>query len=76
MNEQVRQIVDSVRFTRELPYPNQDAIFQRVAELLILECAKICKDTAEKQFNPLFNRESDGAMTCFNKIKQHFGIEE
>jgi hypothetical protein len=75
MNRRIREIVDTVRFTSELPYPDQDVIFQRVAELLVLECAQICKHTAEKQFNPLFNRESDGAMVCFRSIKEHFGIE-
>lgn len=48
----------------------------RFAELLVRECATICKDTAEKQFNPLYSRESDGATVCYKKIVQHFGVEE
>jgi hypothetical protein len=49
---------------------------QKFAELIAKECATICKDTAEKQFSPLFSRESDGAEVCYKKIKQHFGVEE
>lgn len=43
---------------------------QKFAELIIQECAQICKDTAEKQFNPLFSRESDGAQVCHAKVKE------
>jgi hypothetical protein len=75
MNEQIREIVDAVRFTREIPYPGQDEIFQRVAELIILECAKICEHTADKQLNSMFRRESDGAIACSYAIKEHFGIK-
>ena len=48
----------------------------KFAELIVRECATICKDTAEKQFNPLFSRESDGADVCYRKIKEHFGVTE
>lgn len=48
----------------------------KFAELIVRECTDICKDTAEKQFNPLFSRESDGADVCSRKIKEHFGVTE
>lgn len=47
----------------------------KFAELIVRECAAICKDTAEKQFSPLYSRESDGAMVCYKKVKEHFGVE-
>ena len=54
----------------------QTTYSEKFAELIVRECADICKDTAEKQFNPLFSRESDGADVCYRKIKEHFGVEE
>lgn len=46
------------------------------SKLIVDKCAEICLDTAEKQFNPLFNRESDGARVCYNKIKDHFDLDK
>jgi len=52
-----------------------DSEFKQFVNQLVSECAKVCKDTAENQFNPLFSRESDGAMVCYRKIKEHFGVD-
>ena len=49
---------------------------EKFAELIVNECATICKDTAEKQFSPLFSRESDGADVCYRKIREYFGVKE
>ena len=50
---------------------------QKFAELIIKECTTICKDTAEKHYNPvLYRHESIAAFTCHRKIKEHFGVEE
>lgn len=81
MNERIRQLaVEANLITHKVPnglaHLHTEKDLEKFAELLIKKCAGICKDTAEKEFSPLYNRESDGATACYKKIKQHFGVSE
>jgi hypothetical protein len=49
---------------------------EHFSSLIVRECATICKETAEVQFSPLYQRESDGADVCYRKIKERFGLDE
>ena len=51
-----------------------DAFSQKFAELIVLECAKVCDDLdiddwGDKSFD-------DGTYYCSRAIKQHFGVEK
>lgn len=80
MNERIQQLIvdtDNGQLRNGKLYPHigsrKKEDWQRFAEALIRDCAKICLETAEKEFSELFSRESDGARVCYEKIKQHFG---
>ena len=85
MNEKIRELVYQSDFIGKKINgdewrwgyidPELNSKLEKFAELIVQECATICKDTAEKQFSPLYNRESDGAAVCYKKIKEHFGVE-
>jgi hypothetical protein len=74
MNERIKELAEQATTTEKDGFQYFDKA--KFAELIVLECATICKDTAEKQFNPLYNRESDGATVCYKKIRDYFGIEQ
>ena len=81
MNDRIQQLLLQVASrTGEdgeyLPSLHTPEDIERFAQLIVRECSTICKDTAEKQFSPLYSRESDGATICYKKIKEHFGVEE
>ena len=75
MNERIKEIGKRIGII-DLGNRFYSPDFEVFAELIIKECANICKDTAENQFNPLYSRESDGATVCYKKIKEHFGIDK
>jgi hypothetical protein len=80
MNEQIRQLAEQaaevVFSSPSTSCTTKQINLEKFAQLIVQECAEICKDTAENQFNPLFNRESDGATVCQKRIMHKFGIEE
>jgi hypothetical protein len=78
MNERIEKLaIECTIYTYgvngELLYEGFDQ--EKFAILIVEECAAICKDVAERQFNRLYNRESEGAAICYAKIKQRFGVE-
>ena len=80
MNQRIRLFAEQATTYIE-PVPGHSGegwIFdkEKFAQLIVRECSTICKDIAEKQFSPLYSRESDGATICYKKIKEHFGVEE
>lgn len=65
MNELIKRLADEVRFTSELPYPDQDTIFQRFAELIVKECADVSKNYAGGSM----------PLSISLAIKEHFGVK-
>jgi hypothetical protein len=72
MNKVLRDIMSEAGYAA----PELAGRAQKMADLLIKECAGICKSTAEVEFSPLYSRESDGAMVCYNKIVDRFEYRE
>ena len=77
MNDNIQKLyenaslVDSPTGTR---YSLPDEFVEKFAELIVLECAKVCDDLdiddwGDKSFD-------DGTYYCSRAIKQHFGVEE
>ena len=82
MNEQIKKLmVEAIKGREREGLLNDEdkleALMDKFAELIVKECTTICKDTAEKHYNPvLYRHESIAAFTCHRKIKEHFGVEE
>lgn len=80
MTPKIRELADEVRFTREDPYPHQDVIFQRFAELLIRECISKCEFVANMatitNTGEMARKTKATADSCATMIKQHFGVSE
>jgi hypothetical protein len=74
MNERLEQLAEQSGMTQYVAPNNK--FLEQFAMLIIHECAGICKDTAEKQFNRLYSRESDGAFVCYQKINDQFGVDQ
>lgn len=74
MNERILELAKQAK----LKFPSETALSppeDKFAELIALECAKVCEDYAVKilkysQFG------SNAAADCAKMIKEHFGIEE
>ena len=75
MNERIIDMAKQCGYWSGQTIEMNDAGIMMFADLILQECLTICKDTAEKQFNPLYNRESDGATVCYKKIVEHFGVK-
>lgn len=79
MNEIIKSIwyrAQSMTVSGSSSRETQENFINVFSKLIVDECAEICLNTAEKQFSPLYNRESDGARVCYNKIKNHFNLDE
>lgn len=61
MNELIRELADQARFAKTTDYPSQDEVFQKFAELIVMECIGIAD-----------RRGSYGVM---DDIIQRFGLE-
>jgi hypothetical protein len=74
MKERIEELAELAGYQPEV-FEICKLCMEKFAELIIKECANVCKETAEKQFSPLYSRESDGAIVCFSNINKHFGIK-
>lgn len=68
MTLNVEQLANDSGMTQYVAANNK--FLERFAQLVVAECAQVCLETAEKQFSPLFQRESDGAMVCYKKLSE------
>jgi hypothetical protein len=64
MNEKIKQLADKARFVDLPEYPSQDQVFERFAQLIVLECCEVAH----------CNFHVDG-VTLGTMLKQHFGME-
>jgi hypothetical protein len=86
MNERIRELADKARFTDKIPYPSQDQVFEKFAELIIRECVnqaleeKVSEEWIDKEDNiedQCYLRGINGGIVdAVIRIKQHFGIKE
>lgn len=84
MNERIRALAEQASFTREIPYPHQDAVFQKFAELIIQECVSAALEevvgddelSAERDllFKAYLKGNNGGVVDAVSAIKQHFGV--
>lgn len=75
MNELIREMADQARFVKITDYPNQDAIFEKFAKLILVECI----DTLYQM--PIYYKnendrqiERDTIADCIRAIEQKFGM--
>ena len=75
MNEKIKQLAIAAK----LEHCVSHARLQEFAELIVKECAQICKTAGGDQVS---NASEDyqegremGAEVCHNMIKKHFGVE-
>lgn len=69
MNELIKRLADEVRFTNELPYPDQDTIFQRFAELIVKECLEQVRDEVQYEY------DWNLADAVTKRVIDHFGVK-
>ena len=78
MNERIRELAELSGFKVDWQHEDVQALkmarFEKFAELIVKECAKVCDDLdiddwGDKSFD-------DGTYYCSRAIKKHFGVEE
>ena len=84
MNERIKELAAEAGFIGESMYPIfgtcQETALKNFAELIVRECAQICKTVNSVK---VVNASDDyqegremGSIVCMEKIKKHFGVEE
>ena len=61
MNDRIRELADQSRFVKTTDYPSQDDVFQKFAELIVMECIGIA--------------DRRGAYEVMDDIIERFGLE-
>lgn len=70
MNERIRELmIQAMSETGRLM--DVQATYQRFAELIVRECAKVCDDVASDSHGDW----RGGAWECETGIKEHFGVK-
>jgi hypothetical protein len=86
MNERIKQFAEQVGAVRNvLAMGRHDGVLftefelEKFAELIVRECAQVCKTVSGDQVS---NASEDyqkgremGAEVCYNMIRKHFGVE-
>ena len=82
MNERIRELMIQ-SMVEVAGHGDVQKTYQRFAELLIKECAKICDDIGKQarkdwksKYDPLDDGRCNGAWECEETIKEHFGVDE
>ena len=75
MNERIRELAEQARkkpMGNSWCYTNQEEFEQKLAELIVRECAKVCK--AQSTYDPIVLPYKPSEQ--FEKaIREHFGVE-
>jgi hypothetical protein len=69
MNEKIKQLAEQAEFSEKDLHIQGDN-FQKFAELIVRECAKVCRDQPN-----VYALKAD-RDNCAIAIEQHFGVEE
>ena len=83
MNERIREIAEQAGgefyegfagSTNFVKFAEDD--FKKFAELIVKECATICKDVGNAVWAEPHQSNMGTAQTCKAAIEKHFGVEE
>jgi hypothetical protein len=87
MNERIRELAEQAKFmaeediNRQISYNAElKAFAEKFAELIALDCMKLCTEVKEDLFTIEDNDKRDlaemAATFCYEAIKSEFGVEE
>ena len=77
MNEQIKQLWEqAAKTTQGDSWEEQTKFIERFAELIVLECMRMCEVTEMSFVTHNCDVEASGAITVRQFIAEHFGVEE
>ena len=75
MNEQIKQLwVQAAKTTQGDSWEDQTKFMERFAELIVLECMRMCEVTEMSFVTHDCDVEASGAITVKQFIAEHFGV--
>jgi hypothetical protein len=74
MNERIKELAEEAGYNIEELTTQEQMVAEKFAELIARECANLCQQEADKEFNNAWERVR--AACDAQMILTHFGVEE
>jgi hypothetical protein len=74
MNERIKELAEEAGYNIEELDTQEQVVAEKFAELIVQECANLCQQEADKEFNNAWERVR--AACDAQMILTHFGVEE
>lgn len=78
MNERIKELANKAGMVTEADFASGGHFAEKFAELIVQECANVCKQIGDSHISDLDGSPEFGSGAYFSakRITQHFGVEE